>query len=230
MYLLKLLGVDGIWNNRNTDKHTHKAAKAYQKMLNKYLKAKHDVNFLNQSKEEVFPKFLQSKNIKSKNHLERNRYLTRNLNDAINKRCKELDLLKKGHDYSKGKLLSSTTCMKGQIILFSINRVQSKRYDYIKEKHQKKLDTIIVNKTIRDGIKKNPNSITTNLTDKELTESEASVIKYSLKHGLLTRPKESEMVVIVEDIWDHILQNDVLKEDHISKHRLQTALKAFTYN
>ena len=71
MYQLKLSGVNGIWNNRNTDKHTHKAAKAYQKMLNKYLKAKHDVNFLNQSKQEkVFPKFVQSKNIKSKNHLE----------------------------------------------------------------------------------------------------------------------------------------------------------------
>ena len=120
--------------------------------------------------------------------------------------------------------------MKGQIILFSINRMQSKRYDYIKEKHQKKLNTITVNKTIRDGIKKNPNSIITNLTDMELTESEASVIKYSLKHGSLTRPKESEMVVIVEDIWDQILQNDVLKEDHISKHRLRTVLKAFTYN
>ena len=51
-----------------------------------------------------------------------------------------------------------------------------------------------------------------------------------MKHGLLIRLKESEMVVIVEDIWDQILRNDVLKEDHILKHRLQTALKAFTYN
>ena len=42
--------------------------------------------------------------------------------------------------------------------------------------------------------------------------------------------KESEMVVIAEDIWDQILLNDVLKQDHISKQRLQTALKAFTYN
>ena len=38
------------------------------------------------------------------------------------------------------------------------------------------------------------------------------------------------MVAIVENIWDQILRNDVLKEDHISKHRLQTALKAFPYN
>ena len=44
----------------------------------------------------------------------------------------------------------------------------------------------------------------------ELTESEVSVLKYGLRHGLLTQPKESdglltqpkesEMVVIVKDI------------------------------
>ena len=108
--------------------------------------------------------------------------------------------------------------------------MQSKRCHYIKEKHQKKLDGIIVNKTICDGIKKNPNSIITNLTDMELTENELSVSKYGLKHELLTRPKESEMIVIIDDIWEQILRKNVLMEDHISKHRLQTPLKAFTYN
>ena len=116
-----------------------------------------------------------------------------------------MNLLKKEHDYSKEKLLSSTTWMKGQIILFSITRMQSNRCRYIKEKHQKKLDAIIVNKTIRDGIKKNPNSIITNLTDTELTENEVSVLKFGLKYGLLTRPKQSKMIVIDEDIWDQIL-------------------------
>ena len=38
------------------------------------------------------------------------------------------------------------------------------------------------------------------------------------------------MIVIAEDIWDQILRNNVLKQDHISKQPLQTALKAFTYN
>ena len=66
--------------------------------------------------------------------------------------------------------------MKGQIILFSINRMQSKPCHYIKENHQKKLDVIIVNTRIRDGIKKNHSSIVTNLTDMELTESEVSVL------------------------------------------------------
>ena len=181
------------------------------------MKAKYDVNLLNQCKQEkVFPKFVQWKNIKSKNLLKQNHYFTRNLNDTINKRRKELNLLKKEHDYSKEKLLPSTTWTKGQIILFSINRMQSKHCHYINKKHQKKLDAIIVNKTIRYGIKKNPDSIITNSIDMELTENEVSILKYGLKHRLLTRPKESEIIVIVVDIWDQILRNYVLKEDHIS--------------
>ena len=94
LYFLKLSGINGFWSNLEIQtKNTHKVAKAYQKTLKKYMKAKHDVDILNQWKQEkVFPKFVQWKNIKSKNPLERNRYFSRNLNDAINKRCKELNL------------------------------------------------------------------------------------------------------------------------------------------
>ena len=38
------------------------------------------------------------------------------------------------------------------------------------------------------------------------------------------------MIKNFEDICDQVLQNLVLKEDHISNHRVQTMLKAFTYN
>ena len=95
LYFLKLSGVNGFWSNlRNTDKEIHEAAKTYQKTLKKYMKANHDVNFLNQCKQEKdFPKFVQWKNIKSKNPHERNRYFTRKPNGAINKRRKELNLL-----------------------------------------------------------------------------------------------------------------------------------------
>ena len=61
----------------------------------------------------------------------------------------------------------------------------------------------------------------------ELHEDE---IEVGLKHELLIRPRKSEMIVIMEDIYDQILQHNTLKDDHIFKHRAQTALKAFTYN
>ena len=64
----------------------------------------------------------------------------------------------------------------------------------------------------------------------ELHEDEIEILKVGLKHGLLIRPCKSEMIVIMEDIYDQILQHNILKDDHIFKHRAQTALKAFTYN
>ena len=47
----------------------------------------------------------------------------------------------------------------------------------------------------------------------ELTENESSVLKLSLKDRSLPPPEESEVVVIVDDIWDQTLQKDILNED-----------------
>ena len=52
--------------------------------------------------------------------------------------------------------------------------------------------------------------------------------KVGLKHGLLIRPRESEMIVIMEDVYDQILKQNILKDDHIYRHRAQTSLKALT--
>ena len=43
------------------------------------------------------------------------------------------------------------------------------------------------------------------------------------------RPKEPEINVIVENVWEEIDKHNILKDDHISKVRAQTALKSFTY-
>ena len=56
----------------------------------------------------------------------------------------------------------------------------------------------------------------------------------STYHGLtnlqLIRPKENEMIAVMEDIYDQTVRQDLLKKDKISKHRVQkTALKSFTY-
>ena len=34
----------------------------------------------------------------------------------------------------------------------------------------------------------------------------------------------------MEDVYDQILKQNILKNDHIYRHRAQTVLKAFTYN
>ena len=45
--------------------------------------------------------------------------------------------------------------------------------------------------------KKNPNSIITNLTDTELAENEVSVLKFGLKHGLLTWKRRVKWLLLL---------------------------------
>ena len=44
------------------------------------------------------------------------------------------------------------------------------------------------------------------------------------------RPKEPEMIAIIENVWEQIQNHGILKNDHISKVRAKTALKSFTCN
>ena len=62
----------------------------------------------------------------------------------------------------------------------------------------------------------------------DLNEDEIFVLKVRLKHGLLIRSREGEMIVIMEDVYDQILKQNVLKNDHIYRHGAQNALKNFT--
>ena len=66
--------------------------------------------------------------------------------------------------------------------------------------------------------------------ESELHEDEICVLEVGFQYGLLIRPRESEMIVITENVYDQILKQNILKEDHIYRHRAQTVLKACTYN
>ena len=66
--------------------------------------------------------------------------------------------------------------------------------------------------------------------ESELNEDEICVLEVGFQYGLLIRPRESEMIVITENVYDQILKQNILKEDHIYRHRAQTVLKACTYN
>ena len=121
--------------------------------------------------------------------------------------------------------------MTRKLLIFSINRLQSILCNETLNIHKEKLDTLIVNKCVTEGTQPNPNKIITNLTNCELTENEVEVLRLGLKHGLILQPKETEMFAVIEDLWDQIEQQKVLKgNSFFSKHTAQTVLKAFTYN
>ncbi|XP_066930298.1 uncharacterized protein [Clytia hemisphaerica] len=227
LYFLKLSGTVGFWSNlRKTDTELHQAAKSYQKLLRKFRKAEHDIRFLDNCKQNnVYPKFVRWKNLKTKHPRDREKYYRRLLNESLDKRHSELKILRTKYKNCKTDLMNKTTWMKYKLILFSINRLQDNICKKTKSRHQKKLDALIINKRVLDGIAPNPNNIITNLTNFELTETEIEVLRLGLKHGVLLRPKESEMIVIAEDIWYQINRKNALQDKYFSKHRVQTALK-----
>ena len=120
--------------------------------------------------------------------------------------------------------------MKRTLIKFSITRLISNKLSAEQLKHDKKLANLITEKRIQDGIHNNPNEVVTNLTDTTLSNYEIEILKYGLKHGVAIRPRDSEMIVIMEDICDQIMRHNVVKDSYISTERLKTTLKAFTLN
>ena len=79
------------------------------------------------------------------------------------------------------------------------------------------------------GLKNNPNDLITNLTGRILSDVEVKMLKCGLKHGIVTRSTEPQMIVIAENIWDKI-ERKVLRENLVKKERVKTALRAFTYS
>ena len=114
--------------------------------------------------------------------------------------------------------------------LFSIDRLQSKKTHLTELRHQKKHDNMITEKRLCDCTQRNPNKIITKLTNITLTQDEISVFELGLKHGVLLRLREPEMIAIAEDVREQIEKHNILKDNHISTVTAQTALKSFTYS
>ena len=120
--------------------------------------------------------------------------------------------------------------MKRPLIIYPIKQQQNKLRKKTKERHQKKLDNLLINKLINDGIRRSPNQTIKNLSDIELIDDEIVVLILGLTHGLFIRTKENEMTAVMEDIYDQFVHQDFLKKDNASVHRVQTALELFSYS
>ena len=145
LYALQLTGRNGFWKNLwNADITTHKSAIPYQKILQKYVKAKLDIEFLKKCKSaDVYSKFVRWKHVKTKTKKENNKLYKANLNDAIKASQNNFRKLQQHVDLQT-QLRQSTTWLKYHSILFSINRLQSKKIHLIELWHQQKHDNLII--------------------------------------------------------------------------------------
>ena len=203
----------------------------YQKLLLKVEKSKMGLKFLYKCKNEnVYPKFVRWKHVKNKPLRIRKQLYQKNLQNAIKDKHSRIKELQSDSQKALSTLDESSTWMKRSLIKFSINRLISNKLVEIQIRRTRKFNNLIMEKRIQEGIHNNPNNLITNLTNVTLSNNEVKILKYGLKHGLAIRPKESEMIVIMEDIYEQILQHNSVKDSYISQERLKTTLKAFTFN
>ena len=231
-YVLQLSGRNSLWKNlQNTDITTHKSAISYQKILRKFVKTKLDIEFSKICKAtDVYPKFVRWKNVKNKTKKESNKFYKGNLNYAIKAEQNDFRKVQQQHVDSQNQFRQSITSLKYHSISFSIDCLQFKKTHFTELRHQKKRDNLNIEKRLCHCTQRNPNKIITNLPNNNLKPDEISVLELVLKHGVLLRPKEPEMIAIVENLWEQIEKHNISKDDHITKVRAQTALKLFTYN
>ena len=157
-------------------------------------------------------------------------YFYTNLQNAVKDKHYRIKQLQSDLHKAFSTLDESTTWMKQSLIKYSINHLLSNKVKEIQLRHGRTFNNLIIEKIIQEGIHNNPNELITNLTNAILSNHEIEILKYGLKHGVAVLPKQSEMIVIMKDIYEQIIQHNAIKDGYISQGRLKTSLKAVTFN
>ena len=154
----------------------------------------------------------------------------RNLGQSITEMTSKIRSLKSETEGTDSALRSALTWMKYCIFQISIRRNTDKMREKVMQRHQKKLDRLLVEKAMKDGTTKNPNKLITNLTDIELTKEEVDILTLGLNHGLALRPREDEILPAIEGLFCRIKESNIIKSNYMATERVKYALRSFAYN
>ena len=91
-------------------------------------------------------------------------FYARLLNDEIKEKLQKREDLNKELWNCLEILNNFTTWMKAQIIRYSVNCYISKQIIKVKEQQNKKLDGLILEKNLQNGLQNNPNNLIRKLT------------------------------------------------------------------
>jgi hypothetical protein len=105
-----------------------------------------------------------------------------------------------------------------------------KKLSQISVRHKRKFQSLLKEHAISTGIKNNPNEIITNLTGDVLTSEQESVLRFGLKHGLATRPNESDVITSAESIWDQLKNQNLLPDSFIKQQKIKASIKVLACN
>ena len=87
-----------------------------------------------------------------------------------------------------------------------------------------------MSKALKDGVHKNPNPLITNLTEETLSKDEIEVLTFGLNHGVALRPREDEILPLIEGFYSKVKSLNVIKNTYMASERVKYALRSFAYN
>ena len=93
-----------------------------------------------------------------------NQYHRLLLTDAIKDKNSHIVNLFKQCSVLRTELFNGTTCMKAQLVVFSINRLLKSEMAKVGTRHNKKMDNLLSLKQAIDGLQENPNDVILNLS------------------------------------------------------------------
>jgi hypothetical protein len=102
--------------------------------------------------------------------------------------------------------------------------VKDKKFKFDLERHEQKFRRLLLEHSIFTGIDSNPNNNINNLAREDLTAEEEHVLRFGLKHGLATRPKESNIIASAESIWEQLNRKYLLADLFIKQKKLRILL------
>ena len=232
-YFLKILGGSrNYWPNlRATNPSLHTAASTLQKLYFKVKKTELDIDFLVKCCDHnITPKFVRWKNLKSKRYKLRSANHCRILKETIQEQHNTLRQLETTlHDH-KASIASQTTWFQNIQLKYHAQRPMDKKLLQATQRHERKFQSLLTEHAISMGIKNNPNEIITNLTGDTLTPEQESVLRFGLKHGLATRPNESDVIASAESIWNQLKTQNLLPDSFIKQQKIKASIKALTCN
>ena len=128
--------------------------------------------------------------------------------------------------------ISETRCTENAI---AIKNVKDKKYNNIimtlksdvnKINASNGNDSLILETILRDHSSKSETN-SNSFGNSQLTQDKITVLKLTVQNSALLKLKDPEMIIIVENIWEHTKLQGIIKDDHISKVKAQTALISF---
>ena len=93
------------------------------------------------------------------------------------------------------------------VVLLFLPLLVTREEKKIHDRLEKKFQNLLAEKQMKNGIQPNPNKLVLNLTGVELTNEQYSALQFGLKHGIATRPRESDLIASAESVWEQLTRD-----------------------